>query len=171
MSVADRGREPAPDQAALHGRRGHGAGSGGRGKHLRERGKRARRRPRALRDRASRIANHHGNDVKPDYERVDEPERQRERTRLVRAVRDPGCRAALPLALLPGCKKDAPPPVQVTVQAEHPEQGPISEQITADAILAPMAQAAIAPKISAPVKKFYVERGQRVQRRRAACHA
>jgi len=48
------------------------------------------------------------------------------------------------------------------VQAEHPEQGPISEQISADAILAPVAQAAIAPKISAPIKKFYVERGQRV---------
>ena len=70
--------------------------------------------------------------------------------------------ATLPLVFLPGCKKDAPPPVEVTVQAEHPEQGPISEQISADAILAPVAQAAIAPKISAPIKKFYVERGQRV---------
>jgi multidrug efflux pump subunit AcrA (membrane-fusion protein) len=68
---------------------------------------------------------------------------------------------ALP-ALLPGCKKDEPPPVVVTVEAGHPEQGPISEQISADAILAPVAQAAIAPKFSAPVKKFYVERGQRV---------
>ena len=70
--------------------------------------------------------------------------------------------ASLLLVFLPGCKKDAPPPVVVTVQAEHPEQGPISEQISADAILAPVAQAAIAPKISAPIKKFYVERGQRV---------
>src|SRR5208282_6322467 len=70
--------------------------------------------------------------------------------------------SALALALLPGCKKDAAPAVVVTVQAEHPEQGPISEQITADAVLAPVAQAAIAPKISAPIKKFYVERGQRV---------
>jgi hypothetical protein len=49
------------------------------------------------------------------------------------------------LALLPGCKKDVTPPVVVTVQAEHPEQGPIAEQISADAILAPVAQAAIAP--------------------------
>jgi multidrug efflux pump subunit AcrA (membrane-fusion protein) len=70
--------------------------------------------------------------------------------------------SVLPLVFLPGCKKDEPPAVVVTVQAEHPEQGPISEQIIADAILAPVAQAAIAPKISAPVKKFYVERGQRV---------
>ncbi len=46
---------------------------------------------------------------------------------------------------LPGCKNAAAPPTQVTVQAEHPQQGPIAEQITADAILAPIAQAAIAP--------------------------
>jgi len=51
----------------------------------------------------------------------------------------------------------------VTVQAEHPEQGAISEHITADAILAPLSQAAIAPKISAPVRKFYVQRGARVK--------
>ncbi len=41
---------------------------------------------------------------------------------------------------------------QVTVQAEHPELGPISDHIIADAILAPLAQAAIEPKISAPVQ-------------------
>jgi multidrug efflux pump subunit AcrA (membrane-fusion protein) len=71
--------------------------------------------------------------------------------------------ATLPLAFLPGCKKAAVPETQVTVQAEHPEQGPIAEQITADAILAPIAQAAIAPKITAPVKKFYVQRGEKVR--------
>jgi multidrug efflux pump subunit AcrA (membrane-fusion protein) len=69
----------------------------------------------------------------------------------------------LPLAFSPGCKKEAPPETQVTVQAEHPEQGEIAEHITADAILAPLAQAAIEPKISAPVRKFYVERGSRVK--------
>ncbi|MGA2571264.1 MAG: efflux RND transporter periplasmic adaptor subunit [Terracidiphilus sp.] len=67
------------------------------------------------------------------------------------------------IAFLPGCKKDEAPQTEVTVQAEHPEQGAIAEQITADAILAPIAQAAIAPKMSAPVKKFYVERGQKVK--------
>jgi multidrug efflux pump subunit AcrA (membrane-fusion protein) len=51
----------------------------------------------------------------------------------------------------------------VTVQAEHPELGAIAEHITADAILTPLAQAAIAPKISAPVRKFYVQRGSRVK--------
>ena len=70
---------------------------------------------------------------------------------------------ALPLALLPGCKKEVAPETQVTVQAGHPEQGPIAEHITADAVLAPLAQAAIAPKIGAPVRKFYVQRGSRVK--------
>jgi HlyD family secretion protein len=64
--------------------------------------------------------------------------------------------------LLPGCKKAAEPEALVTVQAEQPEHGSISESIAADAVLAPIAQAAIEPKISAPVKKFCVERGQRV---------
>ncbi|HEY1766555.1 MAG TPA: efflux RND transporter periplasmic adaptor subunit [Terracidiphilus sp.] len=70
---------------------------------------------------------------------------------------------ALPLALSTGCKKEAAPETEVTVQAAHPEQGPIADQITADAVLAPLAQAAIEPKISAPVKKFYVQRGARVK--------
>lgn len=68
-----------------------------------------------------------------------------------------------PIALLPGCKKEAPPETQVTVQAEHPEQGPATEHISADAVLAPLAQAAIAPKISAPVRRFYVQRGTKVK--------
>jgi multidrug efflux pump subunit AcrA (membrane-fusion protein) len=69
----------------------------------------------------------------------------------------------LPMLLLPGCKKEAPPETVVTVQAEHPEQGPIAEHITVDAILTPLAQAAIAPKITAPVRKFYVQRGAKVK--------
>jgi len=69
----------------------------------------------------------------------------------------------LPLALLPGCKKEATPETQVTVQAEHPMQGAIAEHIVADAVLAPLAQAAISPKITAPVRKFYVQRGSRVK--------
>jgi HlyD family secretion protein len=62
-----------------------------------------------------------------------------------------------------GCKKEETPAPEVTVQAEHPEQGAISQHITADAILAPLAQAAIQPKITAPVKKFYVQRGAKVK--------
>jgi multidrug efflux pump subunit AcrA (membrane-fusion protein) len=70
---------------------------------------------------------------------------------------------ALAFISMGGCRKAAAPETQVTVQAAHPEQGPISEQVKADAILAPAAQAAIAAKFSAPVKKFYVERGARVK--------
>ncbi len=69
----------------------------------------------------------------------------------------------LSVALVAGCKKEAAPEIQVTVQAAHPEQGPIAEHIVADAVLAPQAQAAIAPKISAPVRKFLVQRGTRVK--------
>lgn len=74
------------------------------------------------------------------------------------------CAVMLQLASMAGCKKDASAPeTEVTVQAEHPEQGSIAQQISADAVLAPLAQAAIEPKISAPVKKFYVQRGARVK--------
>lgn len=68
------------------------------------------------------------------------------------------------LALLAsGCKKEATPEPEVTVQAEHPEQGSMSEHIVADAVLTPLAQAAIEPKITAPVRKFYVQRGAHVK--------
>ena len=68
------------------------------------------------------------------------------------------------LLLAFGCsKKESAPDVVVTVQASHPESGAIIEQINADAVLAPVAQAAISPKITAPVKKFYVQRGSRVK--------
>src|SRR2546421_2542348 len=61
-----------------------------------------------------------------------------------------------------GDEENTPTPV-VYVQAAHPDQGSIAEQITADALLAPLAQAAIQPKITAPVKQFYVQRGARVK--------
>lgn len=66
--------------------------------------------------------------------------------------------------LLPvGCKKnEATPAPEVYVQAVHPSLGAISEQVVADATLAPLAQAAISPKITAPIKKFYVQRGSHV---------
>ncbi len=69
---------------------------------------------------------------------------------------------AMLLGILTGCKKEAAPAPEVTVQAAHPLEGAISEQVTADAVLQPLTQAAIVPRITAPVKKFYVERGQRV---------
>jgi RND family efflux transporter MFP subunit len=63
-----------------------------------------------------------------------------------------------------GCSKsEATPTPVVTVQAEHPEMGEIAEHIPADAVLAPLAQAAMAPKITAPVRRFYVQRGSHVK--------
>ena len=50
------------------------------------------------------------------------------------------------------------------MQAEHPTVGPIAEEIPADAILAPLAQAAIAPRINAPIRAVYVERGAHVHK-------
>ncbi len=70
----------------------------------------------------------------------------------------------LGLMAMAGCKKEAAPAPEVTVQAEHPEQGMIAEHIVADAVLTPLAQAAIEPKITAPVSKFLVQRGDKVQK-------
>ncbi len=73
------------------------------------------------------------------------------------------CAPALCLLLAAGCKKEAEPEIEVTVQAGHPELGGISEHIVADAVLAPLAQAAIVPRVTAPVRKFYVQRGSHVK--------
>jgi HlyD family secretion protein len=68
--------------------------------------------------------------------------------------------------LLQGCNKgsEADTAALVTVQAAHPEVGEISEHIAADATLSPVAEAAISPKITAPVRTFYVQRGSKVKK-------
>jgi HlyD family secretion protein len=82
-------------------------------------------------------------------------------------------RAYVPLCLcifvmsLIGCstKKEEPEAVEhvVTVDVAPVLTSPISLKVTADALLYPLQQAAIVPKISGPVKKFYVDRGSRVR--------
>jgi len=65
-----------------------------------------------------------------------------------------------------GCKKkaeEAPEP-SVSVQAEHPTVGPISEEVASDAVLAPFAEAAIVPRISSPIKAELVQRGDHVHK-------
>jgi len=70
----------------------------------------------------------------------------------------------LALALLAGCsKKESPEATAVPVQAAAAQLGSITEHIVTDAVLAPVAEAAITPKITAPVKKFYVQRGSHVK--------
>ncbi len=71
---------------------------------------------------------------------------------------------AFSLLLSQGCTKanDTEAAALVTVRVEHPEVGEISERIMADAILSAAAEAAISPKITAPVRAFYVQRGSKV---------
>jgi HlyD family secretion protein len=75
------------------------------------------------------------------------------------------CAALIVCSAIAGCKKkdEAVEAPVATVAATKPTVGPISEEIQGDAILAPLAQAALSPKISAPVRQFYVKRGAHVK--------
>ncbi|MGB7554048.1 MAG: efflux RND transporter periplasmic adaptor subunit [Candidatus Korobacteraceae bacterium] len=68
-------------------------------------------------------------------------------------------------ALLVACSKkpEETEPV-VTVQTAVAQRGTIQQIITAEAVLFPRDQAAITPKIVAPVRTFYVNRGSHVTR-------
>ncbi len=73
--------------------------------------------------------------------------------------------ACLLSTVLPtGCSKPAEKEPEVTVQAAAAKTDTISRIVTAEVILYPLNQAAITPKITAPVKKFYVNRGATVRR-------
>jgi HlyD family secretion protein len=83
----------------------------------------------------------------------------------VRDLQTPVAFAAVCLILLvAGCKSstDTASPA-VNVEATTAKVQPISEHIRTDAVLYPLAQAAIAPRISAPVKRFLVQRGAHVK--------
>jgi len=71
--------------------------------------------------------------------------------------------AVLSLLPLAACSKEKgePQPI-VSVQAAPVKQGSISQTVTADAVLFPINQATITPKIAAPVLKTYVTRGSQV---------
>jgi HlyD family secretion protein len=60
-------------------------------------------------------------------------------------------------------KKEAETEPEVTVQAVKAEKQSIRQVIRSEAVLYPKNQAAITPKIVAPVKTFYVNRGSKVQ--------
>jgi HlyD family secretion protein len=73
---------------------------------------------------------------------------------------------ALVVALAAGCqKKEATPSIEVEVQATVAKHQPITEHIEADAVLSPLKQAIISSQISAPVRKFFVQRGSKVTER------
>jgi len=60
-------------------------------------------------------------------------------------------------------KEQAVEPV-VTVQTAPVQRGTIQQVVSSEAIMFPLEQSAITPKISAPVKRFYVNRGDRVRK-------
>ena len=71
--------------------------------------------------------------------------------------------AAIALMLLASCtKKEDETGPEVTVQAAKAEKRSIQQVVRSEAVLYPKNQAAITPKIVAPVKQFYVNRGSRV---------
>jgi HlyD family secretion protein len=73
--------------------------------------------------------------------------------------------AILPILFLSACSKDSgekEPAVPVQVVTVKKET--IQRTVIAEAVLFPLQQAAITPKISAPVKTFYVKRGSRVRK-------
>jgi multidrug efflux pump subunit AcrA (membrane-fusion protein) len=68
-------------------------------------------------------------------------------------------------AMLISCsKKPEEPESIVTVQTAVAQRAAIQQVISAEAVLFPRDQAAITPKVVAPVRTFYVNRGSRVQR-------
>ena len=62
------------------------------------------------------------------------------------------------------CSKEKAEEPTVSVQVAAVEKKTLNRTVTADAILFPLQQSAIVPKISAPVKRFYVKRGSRVHK-------
>src|SRR5215471_21808754 len=77
------------------------------------------------------------------------------------------CAGVIALLFLSGCgkkeAKEAEPAPEVTVDVAPVLATTISQKIAADAIVYPINQSAISSKISAPIKKLYVERGARVK--------
>ncbi|HEY2385286.1 MAG TPA: efflux RND transporter periplasmic adaptor subunit [Terriglobia bacterium] len=73
--------------------------------------------------------------------------------------------AALLLAACSARKEEKPEESEhiVTVDVAPVLSSPISLKVTTDALLYPIQQSSIVPKISAPVKKFYVDRGSHVK--------
>ena len=68
----------------------------------------------------------------------------------------------LPLQL--ACSKEKTEEPTVAVQAAPVEKSTLQRTVIAEAILFPLQQSALVPKISAPVKQFYVNRGSHVHR-------
>src|SRR5437660_11257994 len=77
----------------------------------------------------------------------------------------PGIITAMVLFGVTGCssKEEEKAAAEVSVQAAPVEKEDISRVVNAEAVIFPLAQSAITPKINAPVRKFYVVRAQKVR--------
>ena len=62
-----------------------------------------------------------------------------------------------------GCSSEKPAEPTVSVQVVPVKKTTIEQTVTSEAVLYPLAQSAIVPKISAPIKAFYVNRGSKVR--------
>jgi HlyD family secretion protein len=67
-------------------------------------------------------------------------------------------------ALLYGCGggEKEPEPI-VTVQVTPAKRGPVEQTVSAEAVVSPLQQAVITPKITSTISKFYVQRGSLVK--------
>jgi multidrug efflux pump subunit AcrA (membrane-fusion protein) len=72
------------------------------------------------------------------------------------------CILAISFAGCSGGEKEKEP--VVTVEAALVQKAELRRTVTAEAIVYPLHQAALVPKISAPVEKFYINRGSRVRK-------
>lgn len=72
--------------------------------------------------------------------------------------------AGLLAVSLAGCSRGKKQEPVVTVQVAAAQRTTIRRVVTAEAILFPLQEAALTPKVSAPVRKFYVNRGDKVHR-------
>jgi multidrug efflux pump subunit AcrA (membrane-fusion protein) len=63
-----------------------------------------------------------------------------------------------------GCSKEKVEDPVVSVTAAKVKTGTVQRIVEADAVLFPLQQAAIVPKLTAPVKQFYVKRGSKVHK-------
>jgi len=73
--------------------------------------------------------------------------------------------ASIGLFLLGGCansEKEKEP--VVSVETTPAKRGPISQVISTEAVVFPLEQATIAPKITSTIKRFHVQRGARVRK-------
>jgi len=72
---------------------------------------------------------------------------------------------AIALFIFVGCSKKEPEVVpEVSVQVTPAKTGDVSRIVTADAVVFPLQQAVVTPKISSTIKSFAVQRGARVHK-------